>query len=850
MLFNRGAPDTIAIMENIINNTPIEINDSTNLVSLQSNEKDATTTPRITQFEDSKEYVSSGTAQIVAHPTMGPAGGDIKEFLSRPVKVYGGLSTAADFQINPLKLYLDNAAVANKTANYMCIRATVCVRYSESAMPFVYGCRQISAAPYMLSSDLRYVHPQHFSHLQCHYTNPSVGNPILMRLPFISNRPYDVIREIRTLDWATWKINVKNVVPYARADVNTAPTNSCSIHVWLEDVVLDIPLATDITWQSEYKGVISVPATAIAKAANVLSSVPSFKPFTTPVEHASTLVAKFASNFGFSRPNQLEPPAIFMDNPDHNMSVSTYLDVAQKMTVDPKQGLNIDSYIVDGNTEDPLSFSAFHSKETLLGTINWTTANTVGGFLETIPVTPCAITSFGLNGYALPASSIPGLSFRCWHGSMKYRFKVICSNYHRGRFRIYWSPTTLNLGAHDIFNELQSTLIDIESDKETVITVNWAQPDYWKPNVYQAWTGGGSNNWNHVNGFLYLRVAQELNAPLSTADIKIMVFVSGGDDLEYFGQSSQNISTFHLMQRGSGKIPLRTNQPLTFNNVIGIVPTGTDWQSMTPGKESTHSYTFNNNTDLSNATLATCGERITSFRELIKCWHLWEAGWFNLSSTNNTLQYISFPSYPLIPGGTTWHTATPNSGFRLYDSPLTLMASVFGAYRGGVRWKIVFDSDLGENVQITAAVVRNPVAGGTAIGGSYTIAALTGGNDNPLYWYHNQGIAVTRSGNSITFEVPYQRSRTFLTMPNSSPIGGSNLNVVISVYDTGSGSSDKLPYRAYVCAAEDTSFALYRGMGMSYAYNVFTDEPAALAAISDETTDEKVVVPDLPIQLD
>jgi len=148
-----------AIMENVIHNNN-EINETPNLVSQMSNLDSAPVIPKMTEFEDSKPYISSGTQAISAHPTLGPPDADIKTFLSRPVKVYSGLSTAPGFLINPLKLFLNNPTVAAKTANYLAIRATVCVRYSESAMPFVYGCRQISAMPYFDPNDLRYIHPQ------------------------------------------------------------------------------------------------------------------------------------------------------------------------------------------------------------------------------------------------------------------------------------------------------------------------------------------------------------------------------------------------------------------------------------------------------------------------------------------------------------------------------------------------------------------------------------------------------------------------------------------------------------------------------------------------------------------
>ena len=785
--------------------------------------------PVITEFEDSKPTLVTGNPPNDYNPIMGPATQGIAEFLRRPVKIYGGLSTAGDLQLLPLKAFLDNAAVTAKIANYQLLKATVCVRYSESAMPFVYGCRQLSAVPFLASGvQERFINVYAKSHLLSQYTNPTVGNPLVMRLPFFGSRLSYVIKDIKDNIQSQWIYYVSNVVPYARCDVNTAPTTTCSVHVWLEDVELQVPLATDATYQSEYNGVISTPATIVASAAKTLSAIPMLAPFTNPVENAASMIAKFGRNFGFSRPIQLEPPGVFSSNPDQNMSVSTYLDIAQKMTTDPKQGVSVDSQYIDGSEGDNLAFRKFTERETLIDVVNWTTTNPVGNFLATIPVTPCVAKPNGSNTYMLPSVAIPALPFRYWHGSLNYRFKIVSSAYHRGRLRIYWSPTTLGPLAHDIFNELESTVIDIETNKESVITVNYAQPYPWIPTVFQSSADGGAGTNLRTNGFLYVRVSQELNAPLSTADAKILVFISGGDDLSFSSRTGQNLRYFHLMTRGNGNIPMRISNPITFDTPS--FPTTIEWQSEIPDAV-VHKFSFNNKPDLTNVIKATCGSNITSFRELIKCYHLWEAGWLVFNANAQGTGYISFPPYPLIPGGNTWYTPTVDSGFRLYDSPMTLMASIFRGYKGGIRWKIVFDNDLPSDCEITASLIRQPPGSFSAVGGTYTQSAMTGGNPNPIYAWQNNGLAVARSGNSISFEIPFEFFRMFITLPSAQPFSVGFNNVVVSVYNPRVNTTQfKLPYRAYICAAEDTSFVGYYGPGVSFLYDVFANQASALAA--------------------
>lgn len=796
--------------------------------------------PSLVEFEDSKETIVSSLSTAAPSYTVGPADGDLAKFLSRPIKILSGATNdSTTFLLNPFKNYLANPSVKAKIKNFQLIRATLCVRYSENAIPFVYGCKQLAAIPYYSSTDTRFSNIYANSHNQCQYTNPAVGNPIVFRLPYINNVPYYEIRniELQTTNGFMWHIKMFDVKAYARSDSATVPNTSYSVHAWLEDVELAIPLATDAVYQSEYKGVISTPATIVGNAAKTLSAIPILKPFTQPVEHASAMISSFAKNFGFSRPVQLEPPVPIMINADHNMAISTYVDNCQKLTVDPKQGVMVDTAMIDGSDMDPLAFSSFTKRETLLDTFVWTQADAIGTFLKQIPVTPAAVRG-DVNALNLPAVAIPAIPFKYWHGSMKYRIKIISSTYHRGRMRVYWSPTLLNFSAltEDIFNQLESKVIDIESNKEVEIDVFWGKSIPWEqirfiPNVLNVTNTGQTNTF--VNGFLYFRVSQTLSAPLSTADALVMVFIRGGDDLEFAVRSSRNIGYFHLFQRYQyGVISDRSIVGQIPDFGAPTLPTAHQYQSELQFETST-SMSFNSKNSITDLTDYTMGQRITSFRDLAKTWWLWESRNIGLIAEPNVYR-ITFPSVPFIPGGNSWGTPSAGTGMRLFDSPITLMNQIFGYYKGGIRYKIVFDTLNVDMLQVEASICR---PGNNATYGGHTgYHTQDVGANQTISQFDNYGMAVVKSGNSITFEIPYEYHLSFYTLPNIFNVNAFANHVAIRIFTPPSNlaNSDQLHYRCYVSLAEDSNYGLYRGLGTCYMYSVFTDGGPPPGLLADE----------------
>lgn len=772
--------------------------------------------PANTNYEDATPAETTGSKLMSFWPRLGQIDSDIKEFLSRPVKIYVGTTTDADFHLSPMQLFCSNPTVSRKLANYHYIRATIAIRYSEIAIPFVYGCRQIAAVPMATDVTSRYINAYDLNHLNCIYTNPSTTSSYEMRLPFLWRYPYQTVNIDALSTTNNWSLKINNVVPYRRSDSATVPANSVSIYAWLEDVELDGTIPTNVIYQSEYKGVISEPASIFADAASTLSKIPVLAPLTRPVEHASKMLAQFSKALGFSKPIQLEPPAPYFNNPDHNMAVSTYLDSCQKLTIDPKQSVTVGTGMFDNSMGDNLAFGNFFKKEAYVWQFPWTTGNVVGSVLLNTPVTPAIASPAGLNFFSLPPCGIPILPFRFWRGGMRYRFRVVCSSFHRGRLRFFWSPYQLDVSSEGVWNQVQSVVVDIESETEVVIDVNYAFRDHYKRAVFQ--TPQSHDGDNTCNGYLYCRVSQELTAPLSSADCVVLMYASALDDMEVAGKSGLNMRMFHLFPNSTITPAPLTTSVATWPNepTLGSPAIDPSYQSMQVKPKSKHA-TFNIKAPSDFNAQLNSGQRITSFRELNRSYQLWEVNTLP-TSTGNHVSYISFPPNLLLPGGV---VTTPSSvGLRLYDNSLTVCTSIFRFMRGSLRWKIVFNCDV-SGMTFKVELIRQPSMAGYRLGGTYTMGAYPT-NGNALSQNANNGIAIVTDGHTITFEIPYENYSSWISLPNTGTFAAGYNNALLSVYNANANvTAPNLTYSAYVSAGEDLDFGVPVGYGRAYLYDVF-----------------------------
>ncbi|QNM80718.1 structural protein [Haldis virus] len=497
---------------------------------------------------------------------------DISSFLTRKVKltsvqwsVTGDLATSFD----PWNLYLANSAVSNKLQNYQLLKADLKLTFLINGTPFHKGMA-LASYSYLdttnelvvIGGDLQLVTRSQRPHV---YLNPSTNKGGCICVPFFVPTNYLSLTDATISAADIGRVNLDSF--QALEQINSG-TDAVTITVFgeLQNVVLTAPTMKavalsgksaesfymfDIEVQSsktsskdEYSndGVISGPASAVATAAGALSSVPGIGPYAMATQIGATAVGSIARLFGFSKPVQLADSTRMYNSPIGNMSLTEGADMSHKLTVTGKQEITVDPTTVDLPDADSLAILPFAQRETYITKFNWEVTDIVDTTLFAMDIDPMAERRATLAlGTQITPTSLSFLSrpFTEWSGTLKYRFQVIASQYHRGRIAVIYDPTGPLTG--DPYNVTYNTIIDLAEGRDFTVEFKWQRDrgylscdtdntrTFWTETLPETRTANSASS----NGLFYVRVVNELVVPDATTGVQILVSVSAGDDLNW-----------------------------------------------------------------------------------------------------------------------------------------------------------------------------------------------------------------------------------------------------------------------------------------------------------------------------
>jgi hypothetical protein len=363
-------------------------------------------------------------------------------------------------------------------------------------------------------------------------------------------------------------INVRN---WLRIGKRSDFQDMGDIHIWAHDVLFNANAVagTDVTiqvfaWAEEIKvsgptselplqadeyeetGPISGIASNIASLAGTAERLlpGPLRPFAKATEIGASAVSSIASLFGFTNVPVLDDVSAFKNLPFHAMASTQISCPFEKLTLDPKNELTIDNRVAGGNGTDELTIPYLVGKKNVWSLQNWASSDAPGAILTSINVTPSL--SSGIDGgvYApgdadpiyQPPMALVARNFRFWRGTMVYRFKFICSQYHRGRLAILWDPAH-GTDADFNYTENYSRIVDISEEQEIVIKVPFMQPvpylrTTWNPAAYNISTptvAAAAYAEDSHNGRLIVKVLTKQTSPVASADILMYVETSMED---------------------------------------------------------------------------------------------------------------------------------------------------------------------------------------------------------------------------------------------------------------------------------------------------------------------------------
>lgn len=779
----------------------------------------------------------------------------LDHFFSRPIKVFEqewGTGTTLAFDFDPWSEYFNNKRVVNRIANYNLLRAKLHVKVVINGNGFQYGraiCAyqpldgfdDLSTFSALVPSDL--VQTSQLPHI---YLDPTTSTGGEMELPFFYFKNYMSIPEA---DWqAMGQLYFRSLNSLQHANGATDQV-TISIFAWASDVSTSVltsqnPLTISAQSGKESEideanrtGVISGPASAVAKISNALSVLPPIRPYALATSEAAGAVARVAKSMGYCRPAVTKNPDPLRPTPTSHLAATDVPDTALKLTIDDKQELSIDPRIAGLGPSDPMSIKEIAKRESYLTKFAWN----IGTAPETLlwnaridPVTWAEDTG-PPQSFHFPACCMAALPFKFWTGSMRFRFQVVCSAFHKGRLKIVYDPNFLDSNEYNT-NYLQ--VVDIADTQDFTIEIGNGQPytllNHHEPgfdSVTQMYSTTAYTAQEQGNGVVGVYVVNELTTPNSTVtnDIEVNVFVSMGDDFEVFVPDNK-FQNFVFKPPGTpsfAALKAQSGSEEVVSEAQNTAEPSAPLQQLADGVGPTLQ-------DNALINMVYTGESIMSFRQLLKRYNLWRR-----ELAANVLAPVQWlgvrTAFPFLRGSVTGAvdlTAAALSYNYCNTVLLHWVTMAFSSYRGGIRYKMMINNrsienaDADPNLQTSLYVERVPLNDGLysntkvaypvyASSAEASVEVIPGGGNQALTGTRGQLFATTEINPTAEFEVPYYSPLRFTPGKQQDLTTGATLSEGFQFIMTGTMSNREV-VDFHVAAAEDFQVYFWTGLPRMY----------------------------------
>lgn len=640
---------------------------------------------------------------------------DLGNFFARPIKIQSftwGTNLPVYHVFNPWQDFFENPRVLNRITNFNLLRCKLKVRIMLNGNSFHFGRAIASYNPLHEVDDFTrtrgfviqdIVSASQRPHV---YLDPTTNQGGSLTLPFVW---YENALRIPDQEWRNMgEIAVQTMQNLKHANDATDQV-IISVFAWAEDVSLSIPTANEPGALSpqmgeifspqvkdEYgTGPISRPAGVLSRAAGLLSKAPVIGPYARATEMAASTVSNIATLFGYSRPAVLADITPYKPTYGGNMANTNVPDSCQKLTLDAKQELTIDPRVMGLGNTDELSIKSIAQRESFLTQFAWNVTSPSESLLWNCEVSPVVWNEVPTAEKELhfPACCFATLPFKRWRGSMKYRFQIVASAYHKGRIKITYDPS------YPLTNEYNTNytyIVDLAKERDFTVQIGWGHEKSYlshrTPGVdvmpYSD-TVLGADPGIYANGIISVYVVNDLTVPNSIADndIEVNVFVSAADDFEVADPDSSYIEEYVWFKPQIGEVlspqMAEANQPdadhtKNEDEPMKISPS----QIMAPVLS-----------DSDNTGSVYYGDPVTSFRQCLKRYNF-HTSISSVGAPASGRYYLrlrtgDFPYYRGYAPGAVHSTSVPVATPYNYCKMtlLNYLTPAFASRRGGMRWK-------------------------------------------------------------------------------------------------------------------------------------------------------------------
>jgi hypothetical protein len=772
----------------------------------------------------------------------------LDDFFSRPIRILTTnwvVSNPVFVTFDPWSLFLENKRVLNRLSNYRLLRCKLNVRVVINGNGFYSGRAIMSYLP-LHTYDNFTVTRQFFSqdligmsqrpHIFIDPTTSQAGDMVL---------PFFTFRNLLDIPGQQWRemgsLTIKSLNNLRHANDGTDPV-TINVFAWATDVKFSIPTHFEpgaLSPQSdEYTGPVSRIATAVAKYAGYLTRAPVIAPYALATKIGAESVGVLANLFGFSRPIELST-VIATPKTKGALAVSNMRDDANKLTLDVKQELTIDPRVAGLSDTDELSINYIATRESYLTSFDWARTSPAEDLLWNCVVDPGLYDIEG-DFKHLTSCAFACMPFRYWRGTIKFRFQIVSSAFHRGRLKIVYDPVATAPNAlvapGDVsaeYNTAYTTIIDIADNTDFVIECGWGQDTTYREhhtlvdnqNMYSdILLSYNSLNFPYGNGTIAVYVVNILTTPnsLGHPSIPINVFVSACDDFEVAVPSGEDLSMIRFSQLTPQSDEITELQ-----------------DNSAPAKTDSLDTMGNMLSTSDSANLVHFGERISFFRQLIKRYTLSEVlpGNDGFASGVGYIGRIVRYHKPLIGGAlpsslnldtTTVVRDVRASGIGEYVFAFTHLINyvtlAFGGWRGSVRYFVDASSAFTGPATLTAertldggfpynAYIASPVL--NTVAGQIDYFNTHGGSAEG---FNGLCLQNTEVNPSLSFESPYYsawrfspaKRRDVFESGAPTPPDIFQPQYILSLQARSNGW-DTSPIRLYAAAGEDYTCFFYLG---------------------------------------
>jgi hypothetical protein len=773
---------------------------------------------------------------------------DLSTFMGRPIRIFTKtweVNESPDYVnvINPWDLFLSDTKVVNKIETFKLLQGTLNLKILVNGSPFHYGRMFIGCRPTAYDNNtqnngpvtslntLNYYNENTpgtksvnalatlYSQRPHVYVDPSTNQPQHIEWPFFVTGNYIDLTDQKTIN-RMGRLEIWELTKLKHANGATDPVE-ISIFAWMTNVSFaGLTAQAPATAQSglekrpkkskgkkkapkfdgsessgagEYKkdGLISGPASTIKAVADYFTEIPYIGPFAKATSIASGAVSSIAKLFGFSRPPILSDTVFVRPQNIGNMANTHGADPIQKLSLDPKQELTIDPGTVGLTPDDQMSFGYLLKRESFIDNFAWNTLTTQNtGLLYSIIVHPKVYP----RGSASPIVRYPSAvgfvaePFAYWSGSLRYRFQIVASQFHRGRLLFVYEPSPGTAGTVADTNDRFAHIVDISEERDVTFEINWTQESAYRSlglgddseyHTVEGPTGAmvAADFAESANGRLNVFVVNQLAAPTDAANVEVNVFISGGDSLEYKLPNTVANRTFARDDVDVGPPALAQSLFVAQSKQESSGATITQ-QENAPEHDTMYVLNGNPTSMMSEQSDVYFGEAIVSVRSLLKryCFHRALATPENETGAiyNNLWKMKNFPNGPGPSYGSSLASPLTEIGVGGTNYNICAMTylrwfnSAYIGYRGGIRWKVTF---FNEDMDIMSVrVVRHDpstfesVSGTLVFGGATSVSTVSQNFlEETTYSRSQTGLMATAANVNPTleFEIPFYHNYRF-----------------------------------------------------------------------------------------